>query len=53
MSPELALERAEITDAQAKYWEKCCCRVCSVSHDPAIHAATLRVHEWFREQLSK
>ena len=28
------------------------CRVCLTAHDDAIHAATLRVRQWFREQVT-
>jgi len=27
------------------------CDVCGVTHDEAIHEATVRVHEWFRSQV--
>lgn len=27
------------------------CHVCLIEHDPEIHAATLRVREWFRLDL--
>jgi len=32
--------------------EKGVCKVCMVSHDEAIHAATLSIHGWFREQVT-
>ena len=32
--------------------EKGICKVCMVSHDEDIHAATLSIHGWFREQVT-
>ena len=29
------------------------CNVCLAQHDEEIHAATNRVHEWFRAQVTK
>jgi len=29
------------------------CRVCLAQHDEEIHAATNRVHGWFRAQVTK
>ncbi len=28
------------------------CKICLDTHDPEIHEATLRIHEWFREQIA-
>lgn len=28
------------------------CPVCLIGHDPEIHEATLRVHQWFREHIA-
>jgi hypothetical protein len=33
--------------------EVCGCEVCGVEHDEEIHAATLRLHFWFREQVTQ
>jgi hypothetical protein len=27
------------------------CKICMVQHDDEIHAATLSVHQWFRDQV--
>ena len=27
------------------------CPVCLLPHDPEIHAATLRIHEWLKSQV--
>jgi len=32
--------------------EKGICKVCLVPHDEEIHAATLSIHGWFREQVT-
>ena len=32
---------------------KCECPVCLVTHDDEIHAATLRIHRWFRGQVTR
>ncbi len=32
--------------------EKSVCRICLGVHDEEIHAATLSVHAWFREQVT-
>ena len=29
------------------------CKVCLMEHDPEIHDATLRLHEWLRERLKE
>ena len=29
------------------------CRICLAGHDEKIHAATIRIHEWFRAQVTK
>ncbi len=29
------------------------CRICLVEHDPEIHDATLRVHNWFRDEVNR
>ena len=29
------------------------CRVCCGPHDDEIHAATSRVHEWFRKEMAR
>jgi hypothetical protein len=29
------------------------CPVCLVAHDPEIHEATLRVHQWLRDKVTK
>jgi len=29
------------------------CKVCLVQHDDEIHAATLSVREWFREEVTQ
>jgi hypothetical protein len=29
------------------------CSVCLVAHDPEIHEATTRIHEWFRASLTR
>lgn len=29
------------------------CKVCLLPHDPEIHAATLRIREYFREELRR
>jgi hypothetical protein len=29
------------------------CNVCLVQHDEEVHAATDRVHEWFRAKVTK
>jgi len=29
------------------------CKVCLVEHDEEIHAATNRVHTWFRDQVTQ
>jgi len=29
------------------------CKVCLAQHDEEIHAATNRVHRWFRHQVAK
>jgi hypothetical protein len=29
------------------------CRICLGTHDDEIHAATLSVREWFREEVTK
>ena len=31
--------------------EKVVCKICLVPHDEEIHAATLSIHLWFREQV--
>ncbi len=28
------------------------CKICLDTHDPEIHDATRRIHEWFREQIA-
>ncbi len=29
------------------------CRTCSGPHDEEMHAATIRVHRWFRERVKR
>ena len=29
------------------------CKVCLVPHDDEIHAATLDIHNWFNDQVTK
>ena len=29
------------------------CKVCLVEHDPEMHEATLRLHEWLRERVER
>lgn len=29
------------------------CKVCLAQHDEEIHAATIRVHQWFRARIVK
>jgi hypothetical protein len=29
------------------------CKICLAQHDEQIHAATIRVHEWFRAKVTK
>jgi hypothetical protein len=29
------------------------CKVCLLEHDEEIHAATLRLREWFREKVKR
>ena len=31
--------------------EKGVCKVCMVAHDEEIHAVTMSIHGWFREQV--
>jgi len=32
--------------------EKGICKICLVPHDEEIHAATVSIHGWFREQVT-
>jgi hypothetical protein len=29
------------------------CKICLMQHDEEIHAATVRVHEWYRAQVTQ
>jgi hypothetical protein len=29
------------------------CKICLMEHDPEIHDATLRLHEWLREHVMR
>jgi hypothetical protein len=29
------------------------CKVCLMEHDPEIHDATLRLHEWLRDRVKE
>jgi len=29
------------------------CKVCLIDHDPETHEATLRVRQWFRQELAR
>ena len=29
------------------------CKVCLLEHDPEIHDATLRLHQWMRERVKE
>ena len=34
-------------------WEGGECEVCGAEHDPEIHEATLRIHHWFHDEVTR